>query len=135
MRGDILAVVIAAAVGAWALTLALIDVRWRRLPDVLTLPATVLSLVLCWHPAGLLWPGLYLMLAVRGGGIGGGDIKLAISLGMLAAAAGGWVGVACAIVAANLLSLLVMAVAQRADAPHGPAMLVAALGVWLLCGT
>ena len=75
---------------AWGCALIVYDLRFKRLPNYLTLPAAALSL--CWFSvAGLLWPGLYLLVALlsRARSIGGGDLKLAIPLGMVTAHAAG----------------------------------------------
>src|SRR5699024_68996 len=74
----------------WSVALIIYDVRQRRFPDFLTLPAAALALgwigcTLQWHALwGLLRSALYLFLALasNGRGMGGGDIKLAVSLGV-----------------------------------------------------
>src|SRR5699024_12690530 len=84
---------IGGAVG-WAAALVIFDVRQRRLPDFLTVPAAGLALgwigfTWQWHALwGLLWPVLYLAMAAlsNGQGMGGGDIKLAVSLGVVSSA-------------------------------------------------
>ena len=71
---------------AWGCALIIYDIRFKRLPNYLTLPAALISL--WWFsPVGLIWPGLYiaLALATQRGSIGGGDLKLAIPLGMATA--------------------------------------------------
>jgi len=74
--------------GLWASALSWWDIREQRLPDALTIPAGVLAVTFAnW--GGLLWPLLYLLVALRGAGIGGGDIKLALPLGMLVGASAG----------------------------------------------
>lgn len=82
--------------------LAVYDLRWFILPDKIVLPVTVLAVIqtivvaiwlhsfrAVWQPAlaaaiifGLFW-GLYQI--SKGAWIGGGDVKLAIALGLLAA--------------------------------------------------
>src|SRR5690625_6054307 len=58
----------------WAVALIIYDVRQRRLPDFLTLPAAALALgwigfTLQWHALwGLLWSALYLLLALASNG-------------------------------------------------------------------
>ena len=69
------------------------DLRSRRIPDLLTLPAMVLALVLGWAGAGLSGllaaaAGLFLCGAVLGlvslaGGMGGGDVKMMAAAGAL----------------------------------------------------
>ncbi|MBK4151760.1 prepilin peptidase [Corynebacterium macginleyi] len=112
--------------GLWAAALSWWDIRERRLPDVLTIPAAVLSVTFVnW--GGLFWPLLYLLVALRGAGIGGGDIKLAFPLGMLVGAMAGPLAVIIACGGAAGLTLLASGVARGKDnLPHGPSMLVSA---------
>ncbi|WKD57579.1 Type IV leader peptidase family protein [Corynebacterium capitovis DSM 44611] len=111
------------AAAAWSCALSLIDATTRRLPNLLTLPAAALSLAFCVvHPAGLwglMWPALYIALP---GGIGGGDVKLAVPLGVGVALASGAGGVIGAIFVAALLTYGVGRLTGRHSLPHGPAM-------------
>ncbi|OFK68483.1 peptidase A24 [Corynebacterium sp. HMSC056F09] len=112
---------------AWGCALIVYDLRFKRLPNYLTLPAAVLSL--WWFdPAGLLWPGLYILVALlsRAGSVGGGDLKLALPLGMVTAHAAGVLGVAFAMVGASLSTLLWGFMTQDRKPAHGPGMLIAA---------
>ncbi|WP_293769270.1 A24 family peptidase [uncultured Corynebacterium sp.] len=122
-------------VTAWAVALCVCDMRWRRLPDWLTLPAAIAALPWLSLP-GLVWPGLYLVLTLVGTclgrqklRVGGGDIKLAVPLGVAVAAAAGVWGALGAVALANALTLLYAATwrdpAGRRP-PHGPFMLAAA---------
>lgn len=117
---------------AWSAALALYDVSRHRLPDALALPAGALALAACaWHPAalwGCAWPLGYLLL---GRGIGGGDIKLALPLGIAVAWWAGPVGVIAAIGLSGLLSAGAAALAGAGRVAHGPAMLAAAWAVGL----
>lgn len=125
---------------AWAAALWRFDVRERRLPAWLTLPAAAGALP--WISlAGCAWAGLYLALGVARGGIGGGDIKLALPLGIAVAHVAGWSGVLAAVFLANVATLVAQAArwhwAGAGDpAPaHGPGMLAAAgsvvaWGIW-----
>ncbi|MCP1387163.1 prepilin peptidase [Corynebacterium sp. TA-R-1] len=115
---------------AWSLGLTLSDVRFQRLPDWLTLPAFAPACALCvidpgalW---GLVWPAAYLFVGTR---IGGGDIKLAVPLGVGAAWCAGLPGVLAAIGVSGLLTACVGMLARSRTVPHGPAMLAAAWGV------
>ncbi|MGX1737700.1 prepilin peptidase [Corynebacterium flavescens] len=145
----------AAMVGlaCWATALCWWDMRHRRLPDVLTIPAGAASLFLIffaphlvahllphhlpvWHAfLGLMWPALYVALAITRGGIGGGDIKLALPLGIACAACGGMLAVLGAMVAAALWTLIhavfLRARGSRRPPAHGPGML---LGSAIACG-
>ena len=92
-------------VGAWFLVLLLLaatDLDQKLLPDLLTLPLIPITLVLVvvgWDPvlaskdlallsavvAGLGAPALLVASsAILGGGLGAGDVKLAVSLGLMA---------------------------------------------------
>ncbi len=123
----------------WALALTVFDVRHRRLPNALTLPgaAAVLS---GGALGGRGWPALAgalglatLYLAVHlavPGGLGAGDVKLALGVGGLTGAFGLDVWLLAALGAPVLTALLAVAVAVRdgtATVPHGPSMCVASL--------
>lgn len=129
----------------WAgVLLAAADVVARRLPDALTVsgyPVVAVLLTVAAAGAGdggllvraaagaLLWSGGYaLVRLIWPGSLGGGDVKLAASLGALAAA-GSWSGLLLAVLAAAVLTALVAGPARllgHRDVPHGPAMLLAA---------
>ncbi|BAQ21172.1 signal peptidase [Corynebacterium glutamicum R] len=124
-------------VALWCAVLAVIDIKYRRLPDVLTLSGALLINLwaLTTHPqwmlGGLFWAGIYFLTAVLVGGIGGGDIKLALGLGT-AVAALGMQALMVAIVGSSLISVLlggIFAVAKGVKMPkfipHGPSMVIA----------
>lgn len=135
-------------ISCWAFALCWWDLRHRCLPDMLTIPAGVASLFLLSFaphllpfehvfPAlvpsglilpGLIWPALYLALAITRGGIGGGDIKLALPLGLACAFCGGALAVLGAIVVAALWTLIhaafLRARGSRRPPAHGPGMLL-----------
>ena len=133
---------------AWGgVLLGSVDMVARRLPDALTLPAyplVVSVLGIAAIGAGsvnplaravvgtLLWAGGYAAIRlVSPGALGGGDVKLAASLGALTAATS-WSGLLLAVVAASALTVMVAVRARMlgySDVPHGPAMLAAA---WLV---
>ena len=124
---------LAAVAAAWSVALVLYDVTSRRLPDLLTLPAGAAACVACavW-PAGLwgaVWPALYL---VVGRGIGGGDIKLAVPLGVAVAVAAGPVWVLRAMGAASVVTIGAALAGSVRSVPHGPSMLAAAWGSVML---
>lgn len=114
----------------WSAALVFYDVSELRLPDWLTVPAAIAALVLCVvHPLGLwglIWPVTYL---IFGSGIGGGDVKLAVPLGVGCALAAGVIAVGAAIAISSGLTLLVALALRRCAVPHGPSMLSAA---WLV---
>ncbi len=133
---------------SWAgVLLAAADLIARRLPDALTLPAyPVVALLLGVAAVGagntdalaratagaLLWAGGYAAVRmVAPAALGGGDVKLAGSLGALAAATS-WSGLLLGVVAANVITVAIAGPARLLgyrDVPHGPAMLAA---VWLV---
>ncbi len=126
--------------------LAVIDIRWHRLPDVVVLPALVLSMVLLALAAAArdeparahgVVEGAVLAFALCGvahlarpSALGGGDVKLAALLG----AHLGWFGaeaVVSALVVASVLGGCAaagvwLAGARRAELAYGP---------YLICGT
>jgi len=123
------------------------DLIARRLPDVLTLPAYPVVAVLLGAAAvgagdarplaraaagALLWTGGYAAVRlIAPGALGGGDVKLAGSLGALTAATS-WPGLVLAVLAASVMTAAAAAPARilgYRDVPHGPAMLAAA---WLV---
>lgn len=126
----------------WAGWLIHSDLTARRLADGLTLPPAAVgtSVTVALDPAlalvGLLWPALYLSTGLLTRGVGGGDLKLAVPLGMLSAAVAGTAGVLCAIALASAIST-VTALRYR-ETPHGPAMLgsctAVILGAGAFCG-
>jgi leader peptidase (prepilin peptidase)/N-methyltransferase len=122
---------------AWLTALCTYDVRWRRLPNWLTLPgaAVVLAVaVATGHgtAAGLgavALCGLYAAVhLVSPAAMGAGDVKLALGLGGLTGAFGVDVWVLAALAAPVLTAgWAVVAVLSRGSrtVPHGPAMCVA----------
>jgi leader peptidase (prepilin peptidase) / N-methyltransferase len=127
-----------------AVAASAVDLRHRRLPDALTLPAAALAPVALF-PLGAAAVGRGLVAgvvavaahavvrAVAPAALGAGDVKLAASLGT---ATGGvsWAALAMAGVAASALSLVLavvtLAVGGRwIEVAHGPSMLAAA---WLV---
>lgn len=132
---------------AWLTLLSGYDIRQRRLPNWLTLPAAVVvpavaagagrGLAALAGAAAL--SGVYLLVhLIAPAGLGAGDVKLAVALGALTGAFGAdvwWL----AAVAAPLLTAVWGLVAVKAGGgrtvPHGPSMCVASavaagLGLW-----
>lgn len=114
----------------WSLGLLLIDVTRHRLPDALTLPACLVAAVACLvRPSafwGVIWPACYLLF---GRGIGGGDIKLALPLGVAVALSAGPAGVVAAMGLSALFTAVIALALRRQAVAHGPSMIVAA---WLV---
>ncbi len=124
----------------WAAALVVMDLRHRRLPNLLTLPGAVAILAgagaagLECNPAllgGLALSGLYLLVHLADpGGLGAGDVKLALALGALTGAFGFPVWVIGAVGAPVLTATAGgLAVLRRRSTlvPHGPSMCIASL--------
>jgi len=126
--------------------LAAVDLRHHRLPDALTLPALPAALLLV-TPLGPATVGRGLAGAAVAVGahalvrwraphaLGGGDVKLAASLGVVLVAAS-WAALPVAAVLAGLLTAVAAAIGgllgwvrRGAAVPHGPSMLLA---TWLV---
>ncbi|WP_298039327.1 prepilin peptidase [uncultured Microbacterium sp.] len=146
---EILIVIAHAALAAVGLWLVAIDARTHRLPNRIVLPATAVALVLIavdaafgGSSAQLLGSllgmfalgGFYLLLrAISRGGIGGGDVKLALLIGLVLGW-NGWaalvIGAAAAFVLGAVYALLLMTM-RRADRttriPFGPWMIAGAI--------
>lgn len=125
---------------SWSLTLCWFDITRRRLPNALTVPpalagvvATLVALAVGQPQivGALLWPGIYL---ASGRGVGGGDIKLAVPLGVVCAAVGGLPAVLLAIGLSGLVTGYFAAVSGSRTMPHGPSMLAAAWGAGMYFG-
>jgi leader peptidase (prepilin peptidase) / N-methyltransferase len=123
------------------------DLIARRLPDTLTLPAYPVVAVLLGVAAlgardagalaraaagAVLWAGGYAAVRLLApASLGGGDVKLAGSLGALTAATS-WSGWVLAVLAASVVTAALAVPARMRGlrgVPHGPAMLAAA---WLV---
>ena len=123
------------------------DLVARRLPDALTVPAYPLVAVLLAAAAiaaadagplfraiagALLWAGGYAAVRlIAPDALGGGDVKLAGSVGALTAATS-WPGLLLAMLAASAVTAVLAAPARilgLREIPHGPAMLAAS---WLV---
>jgi leader peptidase (prepilin peptidase)/N-methyltransferase len=127
------------AVLLWAAALTVFDVRYRRLPNALTLPgaAAVLAVAVgCGRGlpalAGALGlAALYLIvhLAIPAG-LGAGDVKLALGVGGLTGAFGPDVWLLAALGAPVLTAVLAAVIAvwnRTVTVPHGPSMCLASL--------
>ncbi len=138
------------ALGWLAVLLTITDLAQRRLPDALTLAAypagaALLAVAACGSGdpglalrgvlGAVLWAGAYAAVRlVAPGALGGGDVKLAGSLGAMTAAVS-WSGLLVAVLAATVLTALLAATAApfgHRDVAHGPAMLGACWLVVLL---
>lgn len=123
----------------WAAALTVFDVRHRRLPNALTLPGAVAALVgalVCGRGvpalAGALGlAALYLTVhLVIPGGLGAGDVKLALGVGGLTGAFGPDVWLLAALGAPVLTAMVAVVVVMRdrtATVPHGPSMCLASV--------
>ena len=125
---------------AWAAALTVVDLRERRLPDVLTLTGAVAVLTaaagfgrgLSALLGALALGGLYLAVhLIDPAGLGGGDVKLALALGGLTGALGPQVWALAAFGAPLMTALsgvLSLLRGRGGTVAHGPAMLAASLG-------
>lgn len=156
LGGRIPVLVTYAVAVVWMVGLAAIDLDVRRLPDAWTLPGIVgATMLLAWCAwGGDEWGrwgiaiacgvasgfGYLVLVLINPAGLGLGDVKLAVPLGLLT----GWFGVAAAIGAfllAFLIGLLVALVVaarsghgRKTTFPFGPSMLAGASAVVLLLG-
>lgn len=109
-------------VGGWLLALftvcgALIDVKWGVIPDRITYPAIIAGLVLAYPAVGIAsaWGGglffagiLWLTAFCCPGGMGGGDIKMALAIGLLAGFAGAAIAFLTAVILGALYGLILI---------------------------
>lgn len=128
-----------AVVVLWATALCVADLRQRRLPNWLTVPGAGMILVVTsvagrGGPAllgGALLGGAYLVIHLADpGGLGGGDVKLAVGLGALTGALGDAVWVLAALGAPILTAAAGVVSLSRGHGgavPHGPSMVLASL--------
>ncbi|MBX7453522.1 A24 family peptidase [Mycolicibacterium sp. 3033] len=127
-----------AAVAGWLIALSIYDLRWRRLPNLLTLPGAAVILTaaaLSGRGAGALLgalalTGVYAVVHLGApGALGAGDVKLALGVGGLTGAFGTQAWALCA-VGASLLTgswaFARLAAGSRSAVPHGPSMCLAA---------
>jgi leader peptidase (prepilin peptidase)/N-methyltransferase len=130
------------ALGWLAVTAGAVDIRARRLPDALTLPALPVALLLLLPVGGsAVWRGvlgavvaaaahLVVHLAVPAA-LGAGDVKLSAPLGAALGAAS-WealvvAGLLAALFSGALAATVLVACGRRGAVPHGPSMLLAGL--------
>ena len=118
----------------WLVALSGYDIRCRRLPNWLTLPAAVLvpAAAAVAGRGGAALAGaaaltaLYLAVhLIAPGGLGGGDVKLACGLGALTGAFGTGVWLLAALAAPLLTAgwgLIVLLRRGARTVPHGPSM-------------
>ncbi|CAB1014743.1 prepilin peptidase [Corynebacterium diphtheriae] len=129
----------------WAFRLILFDCTTRRLPNRYTLSAAACSFiwaVLTQHFEWILYAGIWVLPYVFIGslsamrGIGGGDIKLSMALGIVAAAHAGAQGVFVASICSSCLSIVLGLIlrflhskrcnsTKYSNLPHGPSMIIA----------
>lgn len=121
---------------AWCAVLCWFDVRSRRLPNALTLPAAAVAVAASAFTAfdgdlslavgAAIWTGVngaaFLM-----HGMGAGDVKLAPTLGAVAGGLAGVPAVLLALLGAQVITVAWAAIAREKSVPHGPAMILAAV--------
>ena len=115
--------------GVWASLLVGWDVCFSRLPNVLTYTGFAVAIVVAVAAGdplailgGVAWSALYIASGYISGGVGGGDVKLAASLGILAAMCG-WRGWLAAVGGASLSTVILLLITRRHAMPHGPGMI------------
>jgi len=114
-----------------AVPLVAADLRHRRLPDILTLPAYPLVLATAPHPGAALlgavvFGGAHLLVhLLRPRAMGAGDVKLAGALGAVLGGIGWLAYPAAAVLAALVTTGLAATRRWRDGVPHGPGLLVA----------
>lgn len=131
---------VGAGYAAFLMAIALYDVRRRRIPNVAVYPAIgVATAVALIRPDGTWWSFLLAGLSAAGffialstisqGAMGGGDVKLAALIGLVA----GWPGVLVAVfvafavgAVAGLLLIGLGRLGRREPLPFAPAMAVGA---------
>ncbi|MFY2790566.1 prepilin peptidase [Rhodococcus sp. MALMAid1271] len=131
----------------WFAALSAVDLRWRRLPNGLTIPGAMVvtvTLVSIGSASALLGGALlfaiYLLVHLLApAAFGAGDVKLAWSVGSIAALGGG-AGWSIAAVSAPLATAVVGSVLAvgghgRARIAHGPSMCAATLLASAACLT
>ncbi|MFI5262397.1 MAG: prepilin peptidase [Candidatus Limnocylindrales bacterium] len=140
-----------AVLAAWFVVLLVLvatDLDQKLLPDLLTLPLIPITLVLVlsgWDPilagkdlallsavvAGLATPALLVgSSAVLGGGLGAGDVKLAVSLGLMCGIVQLISGFLVASIGAALILVVLLAthrIGLKTAIPFGPILLVAGM--------
>ncbi len=123
----------------WMVALSNYDVRWRRLPNLLTIPgfaAITLGAVCAGHGRGALFgaaalAAVYLLVHLLApAAMGAGDVKLALGMGALTGSSGADVWLLAAI-GAPLLTAMIGTVGRifwsAKTVPHGPSMCVASV--------
>jgi leader peptidase (prepilin peptidase)/N-methyltransferase len=121
---------------AWLVVLSAYDLRWRRLPNWLTLPGAAVILVVAalagrGVPAALGAAALFALYAVvhliAPTAMGAGDAKLALGVGGLTGAFGPDVWLLAALAAPVLTAgcALVALARRERTVPHGPSMCAA----------
>ncbi len=126
------------ALAGWLVALSAYDLRYRRLPNLLTLPGAAVILAvaaLSEHGSGALAGALALTAIyaavhlIAPGALGAGDVKLALGVGALTGAFGTQAWALCAIGASLMTGLwgaARVASGFRSAVPHGPSMCLAA---------
>ena len=131
---------IGAGYAAFLVAIAVYDVRMQRIPNVAVYPAIAIAIVVAfirpdgaWWSflcAGLLAAAFFIALgAISPGAMGGGDVKLAALIGLVA----GWPGVLVAVfvafavgAAGGLLLIALGRLGRREPMPFAPALAIGA---------
>ncbi len=128
-----------AATGIFLLVVALLDLRYRIVPNRLVYPAAVMALAarlllygasdaLVALAAGLGAFGLFFLAGwVSPGGLGGGDIKLAGLTGLLTGFPGIFLALIVAVMSGGLTAVALIASGKRDPIPYAPFLCLGAL--------
>ncbi|GAB3563429.1 hypothetical protein GCM10027445_05790 [Amycolatopsis endophytica] len=125
-------------VTALAVPLVLADLRHRRLPDALTLPAYPLIVAVVPDPwtalaAAAVFGGLHLLVhVIAPRAMGAGDVKLAGALGAALGSVGWFALPVATVVAAFITALLGLTGRWTEGVPHGPGLLTGAAALAIL---
>jgi leader peptidase (prepilin peptidase)/N-methyltransferase len=150
---DVRSLVILAAIGATLLVLLATDLDQKLLPDLLTLPLIVVAAVLLligWSPllagktlglvsgvaAAVIAPAfLFVTDRLLRGDLGDGDLKLAVSVGLLCGISlliGGLLAASIGFSAVLLVLMALRQISLRSAVPFGPVLILAAYFAMLI---
>lgn len=141
----------AGTLAGWALALilltsALTDIDAGIIPDLLTYPGMVLGLVFSpWGPGiisslegAFFFGGLFWLLAfISGGGMGGGDIKLAVVIGLFTGLSGSLLALVLAALSGGIFSLVLVVMGKagrKTPIKFGPFLALAGMVAFLYAG-
>lgn len=146
MVGEFWSTIAALTVSAWLVALSAFDIRYRRLPNLLTVSGAVVILAaaaVTGHGAAAVLGAAALFTVYAGvhlvapAAMGAGDVKLAAGLGALTGVFGADVWVLAAVGASLLTAVAAVCLRLIGSAPivpHGPSMCLSTAVVLTLAG-